>query len=91
MENRAEVAQQSTNDAAGNPQEFFREPPHLNTDASRPLAGPLSSSELQIPVSDSGYSSLQSCSCSCHDHPNPSNLIRGEKPFNCLLDVQLMG
>lgn len=68
--------------------DFFREPPHVNAEASTLLPGPVhnngSVTGSQDPNSDSGYSSLPwSCSCFCHRHSNPPNTANGKKLSTC--------
>lgn len=77
--------------------DFFREPPHVNAEASSSLPGPMyeynhdSVTSNQNPKSDSGYASLPvSCSCSCHDYSNPSITANSKKPLICAPNLQLM-
>ena len=83
---REEPTQTSGDDAADNPSELYREPPHLNAEASAATPGPVSiATGSQDPSSDSGYSSNpQSCACSCHS--NIWNVPDGKKLSRYALD-----
>lgn len=79
-----EPAQTSMNGIEGNPQDFFREPPHLSAEASASFPDPVynfsSTTGYQNQNSDSGYASLSNnCDCSCHDYSNAWNTANGEK------------
>ena len=89
-----EPAQEAVNDATGNSLDFFREPPHLNAEASASVPGPVYNhtdfTEYQNPSSDSGYGSLQErCGCFCHDYSNAWNTENSEDPSNRVLNLQL--
>lgn len=89
-----EPTQKAVNDATGNSFDFFREPPHLNAEASASVPGPVYNptdvTECQNPSSDSGYGSLQErCGCSCHDYSNAWNTANGKKLSSCVLNLQL--
>lgn len=87
-----EPARTSGDDGADHPSELYREPPHLNAEASATSLGPMSSvQEFQILSSDSGYSSIpNSCACSCHDYSKTSDTVNSKKFVNGAPDFQLM-
>lgn len=72
----------------------FREPPHLNLEASASALGSIynysSIAGSWNQSSDSGYPSISfSCSCSCHQSNNIGNTTNGEELSNCSLNLQL--
>ena len=91
-QSREEPARTSGDDSTDHPSELYREPPHLNAEASATSLGPLSSrQEFQNLSSDSGYSSIaNSCACSCHDYSNTWSTANSKKLSNCAADFQLM-
>ena len=76
---REEPARLSRNDTADDPLDLYREPPHLNSEASATTLGPVSSvTATQNLSSDSGYSSIpNTCACFCHDYSNTGNTANG--------------
>ena len=87
--------QLSMDGMGGNSLDFFREPPHLNAEASALVPdlthAPYSVTESQSQNSDSGYGSLpNTCGCSCHHYLNTSNLANGKKLLYCVMDPLLM-
>ena len=87
-------AQISGNGTVGPPLDFFREPPHLNAEASTLFPGsvynPSSVAGYQNQISDSGYASLRSsCGCSCHDYSNAWNTANGGNLSSPMSDLQL--
>ena len=83
----------SRDETTDDPLDFFREPPHVASEASTSFLGPINTvMGLQNPTSDSGYASLpSSCGCSCHDYSNSRNMANGERPSDSVFDTQLMG
>ncbi len=89
MQTHEDPAQISTHDTAGNSTDFYKEPPHLNTEA---IASPQnlvheynSFTGSQFLSSDSGYGSLPgplACSCPCHECSNDRNTANGKKFLN---------
>ena len=88
---REELARLPRNDTADNPLDLYREPPHLNAEASTTFPDPVSmATGSQNLDSDSGYSSIpHSCACSCHNHSNTGNVVDGKKLSNRAPDFQL--
>ena len=89
---RQEPARTSGDDGADHPSELYREPPHLNAEASATSLGPVSNvQECPTLSSDSGYSSIpNSCACFCHDYSNTWNTANSKKLSDCAPDSQLM-
>ena len=82
---REESARLPRIDAADNLSELYREPPHLNAEASATTPGPVSSVIApQNLSSDSGYSSIfNPCACICHGYSNNGSTEKGKKLPNC--------
>ena len=86
---REEPARLPRNDTADNPLDLYREPPHLNAEASTISPDPVNIATVsQNLSSDSGYSSIpHSCACSCHNYSNTENVANGKKLSNSAPDV----
>ena len=85
-------ARLTMNDTADNPLDLYREPPHLNAEASATTLGSASSvTGTQNLSSDSGYSSTpNSCGCFCHGYSNTWNTANSKKLSNCAPPFPLM-
>ena len=89
---REEPARSHRNGTADDPLDLYREPPHLDAEASATIPYPVSmGTGSQNHSSDSGYSSIpHSCACSCHNDSNTENVANGKKLSNDAPDFQLM-
>ena len=95
MHTHGEPAQTDSVGIVDNSLNFFREPPHLNAEASASAPGPVSDynsfSRHQNSYSDSGYASLpSSCNCSCHGYSHSWITANGEKLSKCVSDPKLI-
>ena len=85
----------NVDDIGGSSLDFYREPPHLDAEASASSLGSMynysSVAGNYNQSSDSGYGSLpNSCSCSCHDYSNAWNTTHGKEISTYVLNLQLM-